>query len=73
MINLMLRVRPEEIRWSKEAEQYPLSVLNEPHSKDIIQGRLGDCWLISALSLIAQIPQILHQLIITKQYNPAGK
>ncbi|CAF5213226.1 unnamed protein product, partial [Rotaria magnacalcarata] len=35
-------LRPEQIRWSKEAQQYSLSVFNQPHSKDINQGRLGD-------------------------------
>ena len=73
MIHFILRVRPEQIRWSKEAQQYPLVVFNQPHSKDIIQGRLGNCWFISALSLIAEIPQILDKIMITKQYNPDGK
>ena len=67
-----LRLRPEQIRWPKESQQYPLSIFNDPHSKDIIQGRLGDCWLISALALIADIPEILHKIMITKQYNPTG-
>ncbi len=73
LINFNLRVRPEQIRWSKEAQQYPLVVFNQPQSKDIIQGRLGDCWFISALALIAEIPQILYKVMITKQYNPVGK
>ncbi|CAF4951815.1 unnamed protein product [Rotaria sp. Silwood1] len=65
-------VHPEQIRWSKGAEKYPLTVFNQPHPMDIIQGRLGNCWFISALSLIAEIPQILEKVMITKQYNPAG-
>lgn len=69
----LLRLRPEQIRWSKEAQQYPLTVFNQPQSKDIIQGTLGDCWLVSALSLIAEKPEILYKIMITKQYNPAGK
>ncbi|CAF1364758.1 unnamed protein product [Adineta ricciae] len=70
--NVTRWLRPEQIRWSKESQQYPLSIFNDPHSKDIIQGRLGDCWLISALALIADIPEILYKIMITKQYNPAG-
>jgi hypothetical protein len=50
-----------------------LAVFNQPHPKDIIQGRLGNCWLIAALSLISEVPQILYKVMITKQYNPAGK
>jgi calpain-15 len=73
LIHFILRIRPEQIQWSKEAQQYPLAVFNQPQSKDIIQGCLGNCWFISALSLIAEIPQILYKVMITKQYNPAGK
>lgn len=65
-------LRPERIRWSSEDKQYPIAVFNQPHPKDIIQGRLGNCWLIAALSLIAEVPQILYKVMITKQYNPAG-
>ncbi|UJR37152.1 hypothetical protein I4U23_029862 [Adineta vaga] len=65
-------LRPERIRWSSEDKQYSLAVFNQPHPKDIIQGRLGNCWLIAALSLIAEVPQILYKVMITKQYNPAG-
>lgn len=72
LIHFILRIRPEQIQWSKEAQQYPLAVFNQPHPKDIIQGRLGNCWLIAALSLIAEVPQILYKVMITKQYNPAG-
>ena len=73
MTRFIFRIRPEHIRWSKEAQQYPLTVFNQPQSKDIIQGCLGNCWFISALSLIAEIPQILDKVMVTKQYNPAGK
>lgn len=69
----LLRLRPERIRWPSEDKQYPIAVFNQPHPKDIIQGRLGNCWLIAALSLIAEVPQILYKVMITKQYNPAGK
>lgn len=69
----VIRIRPEQIRWSNAAKPYPLTVFNQPQSKDIIQGRLGNCWFTSALSLIADIPQILSKIMITKQYNPAGK
>ncbi|CAF1611095.1 unnamed protein product, partial [Didymodactylos carnosus] len=65
-------LRPEHIRWPIVDKNYPLVVFNQPHPKDIIQGRLGNCWLIAALSLLAEIPQILYKVMITKQYNPKG-
>lgn len=67
------RIRPEQIQWPKESQKYPLTVFNQPHSKDILQGRLGNCWFASALSLVAGIPQVLHHVMITKQYNPTGQ
>ncbi|CAF4921345.1 unnamed protein product, partial [Rotaria socialis] len=35
IFNMEHMLRPEQIRWSKEAQQYSLSVFNQPHSKDI--------------------------------------
>ncbi|CAF3351750.1 unnamed protein product [Rotaria socialis] len=65
-------LRPERIRWPTEDKHYPIAVFNQPHPKDIIQGRLGNCWLIAALSLIAEVPQILYKVMITKRHNPVG-
>lgn len=39
---------------------------------DIIQGELGDCWLLSAVAGTAQYPKLIENIFITKQQNEAG-
>ena len=39
---------------------------------DIEQGSLGDCYLLSAFSVLAQHPALLDQVLATKTPNPAG-
>ena len=39
---------------------------------DICQGKLGDCWFLSALSCLAQRPDLVRRLVLTQTYNPNG-
>ena len=39
---------------------------------DIIQGGLGDCWFLSALSSLAENPKLIERLFVTKEYNETG-
>jgi hypothetical protein len=41
-------------------------------ASDIKQGSLGDCWLLSAMSVIATRPDLMDHVLITKEYMPAG-
>lgn len=43
-----------------------------PSADDIKQQALGDCWLISALALLAERPDLLQVLLPTRQVNAAG-
>jgi len=40
---------------------------------DLLQGALGDCWLIAALASVAERPEILQQAILSKTIDPRGK
>eukprot|EP00929_Paragymnodinium_shiwhaense_P062238 TRINITY_DN31073_c0_g1_i1.p1 TRINITY_DN31073_c0_g1~~TRINITY_DN31073_c0_g1_i1.p1 ORF type:complete len:1064 (-),score=234.28 TRINITY_DN31073_c0_g1_i1:108-3299(-) len=40
--------------------------------EDVNQGALGNCWFAGALSVIAQMPELIDNLFITKDYNPNG-
>lgn len=39
---------------------------------DIKQGTLGDCWLMSALASLAEMPYLVERLFITQKYNTDG-
>jgi calpain-15 len=38
----------------------------------ILQGSLGDCWLLSALAVLAEKPGVLSNVLVTKSYNQQG-
>ena len=41
--------------------------------EDIVQGGLGDCWLLCSISAVAEFPALIRSLFKTKNYNPYGK
>eukprot|EP00753_Platysulcus_tardus_P000361 PLAT10367.1.p1 GENE.PLAT10367.1~~PLAT10367.1.p1 ORF type:complete len:723 (-),score=420.00 PLAT10367.1:102-2270(-) len=64
------------VRWLRPAEICP----GEPQlfigglgSADVIQGQLGDCWFLSALSVMASRPELLHQLFVTTGQEAQGR
>ncbi|PAV70775.1 hypothetical protein WR25_05407 [Diploscapter pachys] len=64
-------LRPSRI-YTKEGRAFPWAVFRDPRPSDIEQGSLGDCWLLSAMALIAERPDILEQIVLTKQYSEIG-
>lgn len=63
---------PEHIRTSHTESGLKWTVYNEPKFNDIKQGLLGDCWLLSGLAVILEKPELLHKIIITKEFCPQG-
>ena len=43
-----------------------------PRAEDIMQGQLGDCWFISALSVLAERPQLLHRVVVSNTVSKEG-
>ncbi|KAL3985978.1 Calpain cysteine protease family protein [Acanthocheilonema viteae] len=64
-------LRPQDI-YTKDGKRYRWSVFLDPKPSDIEQGCLGNCWFLSALAVIAERPDILDQIFLTKVYNPWG-
>mmetsp|Transcript_27993 Transcript_27993/g.36165 ORF Transcript_27993/g.36165 Transcript_27993/m.36165 type:complete len:481 (-) Transcript_27993:413-1855(-) len=41
--------------------------------RDVCQGSLGDCWLLAAISAVAEFPNYIEeQVFVTKEFNPEG-
>lgn len=71
-------VRPEDAAWIRPAflhpEGEPIELFNGIDPNDIMQGALGDCWLLSAISAIAEFPSFVEDnLFVTKEMSPIGK
>lgn len=47
-------------------------VYSSPKPSDIQQGAIGDCWLMVALALITERPQMLEHIVLTKTINNQG-
>ncbi|VIO99042.1 calpain D, putative [Brugia malayi] len=69
--NHFIWLRPQDI-YTKDGRRYRWSVFLDPKPSDIEQGCLGNCWFLSALAVIAERPDILDQIFLTKTYNPWG-
>jgi calpain-15 len=65
-------LRAQNINCGKEDQKYPITLFNNPTPKDVIQGELGTCWFLSALSLVSEKPILILNLMLTKQFNPDG-
>ena len=73
--------------WSQNSSTQ-WNVFRNPKPNDVLQGALGwililllmkyrfvfegDCWFITALSVLAEQPDYLMKVLITKEYNPEG-
>jgi len=53
-----------DVRRVTEIFDKPKFFLGEPGSNDIVQGRLGDCWFLSALSTVATSPTLIRQCCV---------
>ncbi|KAE9549281.1 hypothetical protein FO519_007503 [Halicephalobus sp. NKZ332] len=64
-------IRPKNVR-NRRGMKMEWTVFNDPQPTDIEQGNLGNCWFLSALAVIAERPEILERIVVTKIYNKYG-
>lgn len=47
-------------------------IRSEARCEDVCQGGLGNCWFAGALSTVAQRPELIDNMFVTKDFNPHG-
>ncbi|OWF52867.1 calpain-D-like [Mizuhopecten yessoensis] len=65
--------RPYDITMDQAGEDaIPWAVYRTPMPEDISQGLLGNCWFLSALAVLAERPELVENIILTKDHCPQG-
>jgi len=62
--------------WKKADSIFPRKVSlfsGGVEPRDIGQGQLGDCWLLSAIACLAEFPGAVQNCFVTKEYSLLGK
>ncbi|EEF38998.1 calpain, putative [Ricinus communis] len=64
-------MRPGEIVMENRPDSCPCLFSGSANPSDVCQGRLGDCWFLSAVAVLTEVSQI-SEVIITPEYNEEG-
>eukprot|EP00457_Paulinella_chromatophora_P006334 gb/GEZN01006352.1/.p1 GENE.gb/GEZN01006352.1/~~gb/GEZN01006352.1/.p1 ORF type:complete len:469 (+),score=76.51 gb/GEZN01006352.1/:48-1454(+) len=66
----------QEVEWKRAHEIFdqmsPCLFADQIEPKDVAQGELGDCWLLSAIACLTEFDGAIRNLFITKQYSARG-
>ena len=58
-------------RWQDQYADNEL-IDGEAHWKDAIQGDVGNCYIVAAMSTVAEFPTLIQDMFVTPQRNDAG-
>jgi len=47
-------------------------IVNTIHPSDVAQGQLGDCWILSSITALAEHPNLVEKLLVTQRVNQVG-
>ncbi|ESO93662.1 hypothetical protein LOTGIDRAFT_104705 [Lottia gigantea] len=66
-------LRPHEITpYYQDEKSLKWVIYRTPMPEDISQGILGDCWFLSSLAVLAERPELVERIILTKDYSYEG-
>ncbi|KAL5267544.1 hypothetical protein ACHWQZ_G004545 [Mnemiopsis leidyi] len=68
--NQVTWLRPHEIDAGYPGVKW--TVFRTPLPTDIVQGSLGDCWLLSSLSVLADRPSLIEKIFLNKCVSTEG-
>nr|XP_043613886.1 calpain-type cysteine protease DEK1 [Erigeron canadensis] len=64
-------MKPTEIVTENQLGSSPCLFSGDANPSDVCQGRLGDCWFLSAVAVLTEVSRI-SEVIITQEYNEEG-
>ncbi|GAV75559.1 Peptidase_C2 domain-containing protein/Laminin_G_3 domain-containing protein [Cephalotus follicularis] len=64
-------MRPDDIVRESRLDCRPCLFSGAANPSDVCQGRLGDCWFLSAVAVLTEVSRI-SEVIITPEYNEEG-
>ncbi|CAI0440581.1 unnamed protein product [Linum tenue] len=64
-------MRPAEMVKESRLDSTPCLFSGPANPSDVCQGRLGDCWFLSAVAVLTEVSRI-SEVIITSEYNEEG-
>jgi hypothetical protein len=63
--------RPEEVVREQGLHSRPRLFAGPANPSDVCQGRLGDCWFLSAVAVLTEASRI-SDVIVTPEFNEEG-